>query len=1544
MFVATWLATSGLANASPTDPCEPPTNPVTCENSKPGTPASVWDINGAGDPSIQGFATDISVDNGASISFKVDTSAPYTMTIYRLGYYGGDGARQITTLTPTPRTQPECLSDPATGLVDCGNWLVSAAWNVPADAVSGVYIILLRRTDTGGESHITFIVRDDSSHSDLIFQTADSTWQAYNLYGGSSFYAGIPAGRAYKVSYNRPFSTRGTASGRDFLFANEYPMIRFLESNGYDVSYTTNVDSDRRGNLLTNHKTFLSVGHDEYWSGTQRANVEAARDAGVNLAFFSGNEVYWKTRWETSVDGSGTSYRTLVCYKETRADAKIDPSSEWTGTWRDPRFTPPSNGNIPENALTGTAYMSNFTDLAIQVPAAQGKTRFWRNTPVASLGAGQTATLADHTVGYESDEDLDNGFRPAGLIRLSTTTGPTPEYLQDFGSAVEPGTTTHHMTLYRAPSGALVFGAGTIQYSWALDSEHDGIQVAPDPALRQATVNLLADMGAQPLNINSGLVAASKSTDITAPTATITSPAVGAPIANGAQTTISGTASDNGGGIVAGVEVSVDGGQTWHPATGTTSWSYTFYAVGSGMMSLKARATDDSGNIQSSATNRSVTINCPCSLFGNAVPKMPSVNDTSDVELGIRFKPATDGLVTGVRFYKGTSNTGTHTGSLWSESGTKLATGTFTNETASGWQTLTFSSPVSVSADITYVASYRAPQGGYAADPLSFSVRDWSALPLTAVRSVGASRNGVFASGGLFPSSSYKDANYFTDVTFQPASTIAPSILSSAPADGATDSSRTAAIKGTFGVAVTPGTPTMTVTGPGGSAVEGSVSLSENGKEISFTPSSPLAATTGYTVMVSGAVSTYGIPMTDPVTWTFTTVAACPCSIFPASSTPAIADPGDGASIELGLKFVPASNGMVTGVRFYKAPANTGTHTGSLWSATGTLLATGTFTGETASGWQTLTFSSPVAVTAGTTYVASYYAPNGHYSYSGAYFTSDVITGALTAPAAGNGAYRYGGGFPSNSYNSANYWVDITFLDSAIPDTAPPVISALAGTAGASTATVTWTTDKASTSVVAYGTSAGSLSSSASTGGMVTSHSVKLTGLTPGTTYRFRVTSLDAWGNSATWPESASAPAAMTTTTCPCSVFPTSATPAVVDSADGASIELGMRFVPEVNGSVTGIRFYKAPANTGTHTGSLWSATGTLLATGTFTGETASGWQTLTFSSPVAVTAGTTYVASYHAPNGHYSYSGAYFTADMVADPLIAPAAGNGAYRYGGGFPSNSYNSANYWVDVSFTHGGSSDATAPSISDVSASEAASSATVTWTTNEPSTSVVAYGTSAGSLLSSASTAGMVTSHSVTLTGLSPGTTYHYTVSSADVWGNTATSPTSPAAPATITTTGCPCSVFSTSSAPAVADSGDTASVELGMRFVPASSGAVTSVRFYKAAANTGTHTGSLWSAGGTLLETGTFTGETESGWQTLTFSSPVQVTAGTTYVVSYFAPNGHYSYSGAFFTLDVVSDPLTAPADGNGVYRYGGGFPSSSSNNSANYWVDVVFQS
>jgi hypothetical protein len=348
-------------------------NPIVSENLRPGNPSEDWDVPDIGDGTykmgdlkLQGFATDISVNVGEFVSFKIRIQAPpipYHIDIYRLGWYGGLGARRVDTIRPDPsafaQVQPACLIDSQTGLIDCGNWSVSASWPVPASAVSGIYLAKLVREDilTGRGSHIVFVVRDDARRSDILLQTSDTTWHAYNAYldeddpvlnvqRRNSLYgdcAGgkFPDGRAFKVSYNRPFDTRSrpqTFGAITFLFDGEYPMVRWLEANGYDVTYCTGVDTDRDGAALLRHRVFLSVGHDEYWSAQQRANVEAARAAGVHLGFFSGNEVFWKTRWEDSSDGSATPYRTLVCYKESYEGRKIDPTPIWTGTWRDVRL------------------------------------------------------------------------------------------------------------------------------------------------------------------------------------------------------------------------------------------------------------------------------------------------------------------------------------------------------------------------------------------------------------------------------------------------------------------------------------------------------------------------------------------------------------------------------------------------------------------------------------------------------------------------------------------------------------------------------------------------------------------------------------------------------------------------------------------------------------------------------------------------------------------------------------------------------------------------------------------------------------------------------------------------------------------------------------------------------------------------------------------------------------------------------------------------------------------------------------------------------
>ncbi len=869
-------------------PCE--ANPVVCENEKPGNPPSEWDVEGAGDPSIQGFASDISVNHGETVDFKIKTdSTAYHLDIYRMGYYGGDGARRVDTVQPSaslPQSQPACDEEASSGLIDCGNWAESASWQVPADAVSGIYFAKLVRTDQPSEgSHILFIVRDDESHSALLFQTSDTTWEAYNRYGGNSLYTGGPGasdveagpgsapGRAYKVSYNRPLTVRGTTP-EDDPFNAEYPMVRWLERNGYDVSYFTGVDADRRGAEILNHKVYMSVGHDEYWSAQQRANVEAAREAGVSLAFLSGNEIFWKTRWENSIDGSGTDHRTLVSYKETHANAKIDPEPNvWTGTWRDPRFSPPADGGRPENALSGQLFIVDAGTTSIQVPAAEGRLRLWRNTSVASLKPGETATLGEDTLGYEWDENVDNGFRPAGLMDLSSTTTEVPEKLLDYGSTYGPGTATHHLTLYRAPSGALVFGAGTVQWSWGLDGEHDRGTTTPDPRMQQATVNLLADMGAQPGSLQEDLVPATQTTDTTPPTTTITSPLGGENVQSGSPVTITGNASDQSGetagGQVGGVEVSVDGGGTWHPAVGRENWSYSWTPTSIGSSTIKVRAVDDSGNLESPGAQVSVNVfqrPCPCSIWNNSV-SAPQDQDPNAIELGVKFRSDTSGFITGVRFYKPAGDTGTHVGRLWSAGGTQLAQATFTGESATGWQEVSFDSPVPIEANTTYIASYYSPNGHYASISNYFATSGVDNPPVHALKDGQDGPNGIFKygpSGSLFSSggpNSFESANYLVDVVFETTlvpDTTPPTVVSRVPGAGATGVAGTTNLTATFSEAMSAGTingTTVELRGPGGASVSALVSYNAAQRKVTIDPVRPLQASTTYTATIKGGAN-----------------------------------------------------------------------------------------------------------------------------------------------------------------------------------------------------------------------------------------------------------------------------------------------------------------------------------------------------------------------------------------------------------------------------------------------------------------------------------------------------------------------------------------------------------------------------------------------------------------------------------------------------------------------------------------------------------------
>ena len=1074
------------------DPCGTASNAIVCENSKTGSPMSDWySPNSYG--GIKGFSTKESVQAGDTVQFKIQSPVTYRVEIYRLGWYGGDGARLISTAAQAAvtysanyTTNPaSCTTKSSTGLVDCGNWPVTANWTVPSDAVSGLYIANLTQTDGDGLMPYPFVVRKDSSTSDIVVQTSDQTWQAYNDYGGQDMYGGAgpaPDGRAYEVSYNRPLDI----GGDNGIYGSEFMMLSWLERNGYDVSYLSGVDVSTHGDtLLENHQVYLSSGHDEYWTQSQYDNVLAARKAGVQQAYFSGNEVFWKTRLAPSNDGTSTANRTLVCYKMTKmvqGNGVADPSGTWTGTWMDPTSTQYGMDYQPPNILTGSMFTVNgYRADAITVPGSYGKNRIWRNTSIANLTSSQTATFPTGTLGYEWDSDIVNSTRPAGAIHVSSTTVDIDDgkYRLDWGNMYGNGTATHNLVEFRdQDSGALVFGAGTVQWSWGLTNlptyDPEDVVVTEDARMQQATVNILADMGVQPLDRQSNLVAATASTDTTGPAITVTSPVSGVTVPALKPVTISGTATDSGGGVVARTEVSTDGGTTWNAATGLTSWTYSWTPTAPGSASVKVRAVDDSVNI-GAVTTIPLTVGpqaCPCTIWpATAVPGTINAGDGGPLELGVKIRTTVAGSITGVRFYKSPANTGTHTGSLWSASGTRLATGTFTNETASGWQQLNFATPVTVKANTTYVASYFAPNGGYSYDGGYFSGSSAGLAPLTALQSGTDGGNGVYrySSTSAFPSSASSGSNYWVDVVLDTAtaSTTPPVVTSTSPTSGATGAAITAPVSAVFDHAIDGDTLTFTLKDPNGNTVPGAKTLPASNKA-TFTPSTELELHTTYTASVQ-AEDLWGNAMSAPVTWSFTTsstppAVTCPCTLWNTSTVPArTAVTDDPNSLELGTRFQSSASGWVTGVTFYKGATNTGTHTGSLWSTDGTLLASGTFTTESATGWQTMTFATPVAISADTAYVVSYHAPNGNYAVDGGYFGSAHKSYPLTATAdistAHNGLYRYGSdvAFPNGSYGSANYWVGPIFTADD-----PSAALATATTSEVSASSLTRTADASS--------------------------------------------------------------------------------------------------------------------------------------------------------------------------------------------------------------------------------------------------------------------------------------------------------------------------------------------------------------------------------------------------------------------------------------------------------------------------------------------------
>src|SRR6266536_183507 len=475
-------------------------NPIVLENQQPGTTSwQFTNYNKSQAHEIEGYASLTSVNKGSSINFMVSlsSSAQYTMDFYRMGWYPTGTNPDGTSCAPScggrlmlhvgplngvkqaacPRVTTS--TDPNFGLTEC-QWTPSYTLTVPTTWTTGNYIVKLTRLDgTHLENWMTFVVRDDSSTSAIVYSLDVNTWQAYNFWGGAgnnnlgiNLYgrindvtlATLSGSRAYTVSFDRPYLDQGSLDGAGNLMIWDFPLIRWMESQGYDVSYITDVDLEANSNILNGHRAFVNTGHDEYYSDGMRARIQGGISAGVNMAFLGANNIYHRTTWGSNAGGAPL--------RRVHTDKGALPGST-TVEWR--YLQPPQ----PENAVTGV--MQNGVassrpflvyDASSWIYAGTGLVNYTGNgtTGVITSGPGQNALPG--LVGYEFDSRAVND--PA----LSSFASAEPAGLKQVGHSFVPSSDNGvnawaDATVYTAGSGATVFSAGTIQWAFGVDNGYN---------------------------------------------------------------------------------------------------------------------------------------------------------------------------------------------------------------------------------------------------------------------------------------------------------------------------------------------------------------------------------------------------------------------------------------------------------------------------------------------------------------------------------------------------------------------------------------------------------------------------------------------------------------------------------------------------------------------------------------------------------------------------------------------------------------------------------------------------------------------------------------------------------------------------------------------------------------------------------------------------------------------------------------------------------------------------------------------------------------
>ncbi|HZR43052.1 MAG TPA: N,N-dimethylformamidase beta subunit family domain-containing protein [Ktedonobacteraceae bacterium] len=472
-------------------------NAIQRENSLPGSPGWRIPVNKESTTQIQAYASATSVTPGGKINFYVSTqldSTKYQIDVYRLGWYQGVGARDMHTeknlvghaqgyYDANAGTLQNCVTTCFFGTQSFPG-LVEAKWNNPytltvgADWTSGIY--LAKFTDANGwETYAPFDVSPPNQSSTYIAVTPDTTYAARNTWGGGSFYqtqaalAGkFPAnafggdGHVARVSFDRPYAS-GSGAADTLLYVIQ--MVRWMERNGYDVSYMSDVDLHEHPDWLLTHKAYISLGDDEYWTRQMYDAVEAGRNKGLGLAFMGANAIYWQMRFEPS--SSGVADRTVVCYRVSSPNTlHLDPNyqaptffvkpdntkSAITAMWSDPV------NNRPEQALVGSMHSDLTTIYRPGYPWQVSKTTDPNSILLKGTGLTPGQSYGCGLVGSEWNSVNPKFPSPTNYHTLSES----PVYSDVTRSSIPTSNTTY----YVASSGALVFATGSFFFSSAVDS------------------------------------------------------------------------------------------------------------------------------------------------------------------------------------------------------------------------------------------------------------------------------------------------------------------------------------------------------------------------------------------------------------------------------------------------------------------------------------------------------------------------------------------------------------------------------------------------------------------------------------------------------------------------------------------------------------------------------------------------------------------------------------------------------------------------------------------------------------------------------------------------------------------------------------------------------------------------------------------------------------------------------------------------------------------------------------------------------------------